>query len=61
MMDTGWIASAAPIALGVGLGLAGRAVIAANDRRRARAEHAAVTPAPKAAKTLHYAPPVAQR
>ncbi len=62
MIDTGWVASVAPIAIGVGVGLAGRAVIAANDRRRAeaaRVEQAPPAPppgAPKAAKTLRYVP-----
>lgn len=67
MMDLGWAASAAPIALGVGIGLAGRQLIAANDRRRARAarvEQAPPTPpagGPKAAKTLRYPVPAGQR
>lgn len=68
MMDSGWATSVAPIVIGVGVGLVGRAVIAANDRRRAesadieRAEPPA-PPAgtPKAAKTLRYVVPAGQR
>lgn len=67
MTDMGWVASVAPIAAGIGVGLAGRAVIAANDRRRARAERIDEAPpalpagAPKAAKTLRYVVPAGQR
>jgi hypothetical protein len=65
MMDLGWIASAAPIAIGVGLGLAVRRVIAANDQRRAEAAGVDQSPpagAPKASKTLRRLPvPVGQR
>lgn len=56
-MDLGWIASAAPIVLGAGVGLVARRVIAANDQRRAVAgeQHSTARPpagTPKASKTL---------
>lgn len=67
MTDIGWVSSVAPIAAGVAVGIAGRVVLAANDRRRDRAAAlgqpaAAPSPAatPKAHKTL-YAVPAGQR
>jgi hypothetical protein len=68
MIDLGWVASAAPIVLGAGVGLVARRVIAANDERRAQhAELPAprqVPPsagAPKAGKTLRHAVPAGHR
>ena len=65
-MDLGWIASAAPIVLGAGVGLVARRMIAANDERRERSADVPTRPvppagAPKAAKTLRHAVPVGQR
>lgn len=68
-MDLGWLASAAPIVIGAGVGLAARRVIAANDQRRGDAagtQHSTPPPVPpagppKAAKTLRHAVPVGQR
>jgi hypothetical protein len=64
-MDLGWIASAAPIVLGAGVGLVARRVIAANDQRRAAgaAEQHTAPPAgaPKANKTLRRAIPAGSR
>lgn len=58
MIDLGWVASAAPIVLGAGVGLAARKVIAANDRRRAAADRTRPAGAPKA---LRPAVPIGNR
>lgn len=60
MMDLGWIAPAAPIVLGVGVGLVARRVIAANDERRAAAARRSARPA-GAPKALRPAVPVGNR
>lgn len=61
-MDLGWIASAAPIVLGAGVGLVARKVIAVNDERRAAAAATARTrPAGGAPKALRPAVPVGSR
>lgn len=64
-MDLGWIASAAPIVLGAGVGLVARRVIAAADQRRAVEQHSTGLPpagTPKASKTLRrLAVPAGQR
>lgn len=59
-MDLGWIASAAPIVLGAGVGLVARRVIAANDERRASAATAQARPA-GAPKALRPAGPIGNR
>jgi hypothetical protein len=59
-MDLGWIASAAPIVLGAGVGLVARRVIAANDQRRASAATAQARPA-GAPKALRPAVPIGNR
>ncbi len=60
MIETGWIASAAPIVLGAGVGLVIRRVLAATDRRRvepSKPEPPSPPVAPRVAKTLRRAVP----